>query len=245
MRKIDRVKKRIYEIVEVSREKEHASRSYDFMMLTAVVVGLIPLTMKTENQYCKVIDLVTVIIFLLDYIFRIFTSDYKMGIKSYKAYLAYAFTPFAIIDLLSVVPILMFFFPGNSVIRMFRLFRVFVVFKLLRYSKVMVQISNVLRRIKRQLLAVLVLTLIYIASSALIIFQVEPDMFENFFEAIYWSTITITTVGYGDVYPSTTIGQVLTSISSLVGVAIIALPSGIITAAYMEEINKKKSKLEL
>lgn len=241
----DQIKKRIYEIVEVSKEKDSASRAYDSMMFVAVVAGLIPLTMKVENSYCKVIDLISVLIFLFDYLFRLYTSDYKMGVKSYKAYLAYAFTPMAIIDLLSVVPILSFFIPGKTIIGMFRIFRVCLVFKLIRYSKVMVSISNVMRRIKRQLLAVLVLAIIYIATSALIIFQVEPDLFGSFFDALYWATISITTIGYGDISPVTTLGRLITMISSLVGVAIIALPSGIITAAYMDEIKKKKSKLEL
>lgn len=242
---VDNLKRRIYEIIEASRDKDSASKAYDLMILVAVIVGLIPLTMKTENIYTKLIDLITVLIFLVDYILRVYTSDYKMGIKSYKAYLAYGFTPMAIIDLLSIVPILTFFIPGRRIIGMFRLFRVFRVLKLIRYSKTMVSIANVARRVKNQLLAVLVLTSIYICSSAIVIFQIEPDLFETYFDALYWATISITTIGYGDIAPVTDLGRLITMISSLVGVAIIALPSGIITAAYMDEIKKKKSKLEL
>ena len=77
------------------------------------------------------------------------------------------------------------------------------------------------------------------------IFQLEPDLFDTFFDALYWATISITTIGYGDISPVTTAGRLTTMLSALVGMALIALPSGIITAAYMEEIKKKKSKLEL
>ena len=80
----------------------------------------------------------------------------------------------------------------------------------------------------------------YILISALVIYNVEPESFETFFDAIYWATISLTTVGYGDIYPITTIGRIVTMISSAFGIAIIALPSGVITAGYLEEIGKEK-----
>ena len=163
-----------------------------------------------------------------------------MGIKSYKAYIAYVLTPMALIDMLSVIPLLGIFFPTSKMIGMFRIFRVFRVLKLIRYSKTMVIISNVFRRVKRQLGAVLFLTFMYITSSAMMIFQMEPELFRNFFDALYWATISITTIGYGDIAPSSVGGRVITMVSALVGVAVIALPSSIITAAYMEEIRKGK-----
>ncbi len=91
---------------------------------------------------------------------------------------------------------------------------------------------------KDSLLTVLALAIAYILISALIIFNVEPDTFSDFFEAIYWATISLTTMGYGDIYPITTIGRIVTIVSSLFGIAIVALPAGIVTAGYMEEIKK-------
>lgn len=245
MGKLETFKKRIYEIVEVSHDKDKASKAYDSMILVAVVVGLIPLTRKTDTIYTMTIDLVTALLFLFDYCFRIYTSDYKMGVKSYKAYLFYAVTPMAIIDLLSIVPLVSFFIPSSRLLGMFRIFRIFRLLKLIRYSKTMVSIANVFRKVKSQLLAVLLLTLIYIMASAMLIFQFEPEMFDNFFEALYWATVSITTIGYGDIAPVSIEGRLITMISSLVGVAVIALPSGIITAAFMDEIKKKKGKHEL
>lgn len=245
MSKVDVFKKRLYEIIEASKENDIVSQAYDIMMLVAVIVGLLPLTMKSENIYTKWIDWITVILFIIDYGFRIYTADYKMGVKSYKAYIAYILSPMAIIDLISIIPVVAFLVPQSLLMRIIKVLKVLRVLKLIRYSKTMVSISNVLRRVKRQLLAVLVLTLIYIFASALIVFQIEPSIFDTFFDALYWSTISITTIGYGDISPVTDLGRFITMLSALVGVAIIALPSGIITAAYMEEIKKKKSKLEL
>ncbi|MDD6400403.1 MAG: ion transporter [Lachnospiraceae bacterium] len=240
MKNTEAAKKRIYEIIEVSSKDDKAGSYYDKMMLTAVIIGLVPLTLKSENTYSIIINYFTSFIFFFDYILRIYTSDYKMGIKHYKAYLYYAFTPLAIIDLLAVIPIFSIFFTTHTLVRIFKLFRVAVLLKLIRYSKTMVIMTNVLHRVKTQLIAVLMLTGIYIAASAMFIFQLEPYLFGNFFDALYWATISITTIGYGDISPVSDLGRLITMISALVGVALIALPSGIITAAYMDEIKKHK-----
>lgn len=237
-------KRRIYEVLEVSSIGDRSSRAYDKLMTVAIIVGLIPLTIKDSNIYTLLIDLSVSVLFIVDYFARIYTADYKMGYKSYKAYIAYLFTPLAIFDLLSVLPVLYIFFPV-TVISLFRLFRVFRVLKLVRYSKTMVIIANVVRKVKSQLLAVLLLIIVYIFVSAMLIFQLEPTLFNSFFDAVYWATISITTIGYGDISPVTPIGRLITMVSALVGMAVIALPTGIITAAYMAEITKKKSKYEL
>jgi voltage-gated potassium channel len=238
-------KRRIYEVLEVSSIGDASSRAYDRLMTVAIIVGLIPLTLKGTNLFANLIDLIVSILFIIDYIARIYTADYKMGVKSYKAYLAYVTTPLAIFDLLSILPVLYVFIPVSSLIGLLRLFRAFRVLKLVRYSKTMVIISNVVRKVKKQLLAVLLLIIVYIFVSAMLIFQLEPDLFETFFDALYWATISITTIGYGDIYPVTNIGKLITMVSALMGMAVIALPTGIITAAYMAEITKKKSKYEL
>lgn len=241
----EKLKRRIFEIIEASGEHDHASRAYDILIYTAVVVGLVPLTMKSENRYTVIIDILTFVIFLIDYIVRLYTSDYKMGFKSYKSYFAYMVTPMAIVDFLSIVPILTLVFPQSYILKLLRVVRVLRVLKLARYSKVIISISNVFRRVKKQLLAVLILTGIYIIASAMIVFQVEPDTFDTFMDALYWATISITTIGYGDISPVTMAGRLITMLSALVGMCVIALPTGIITAAYMDEIKKKKSKHEL
>ena len=238
-------KKRIYEVIEVSNIGDLSSRAYDVMITVAVIVGLLPMTLKSENTYTKIIELLTSLLFFIDYCVRVYTADYKMGYKSKKAYLAYVCTPLAILDLLSIVPVISLFLPGLTGIRLLKLFRFFRVFKLVRYSKTMIVISNVIRKVKKQLFAVLILITIYIFVSAMLVFQLEPDLFNSFFDALYWATISITTIGYGDISPVTPIGRMITMISALVGMAVIALPTGIITAAYMNEISRKKSKYEL
>ncbi len=238
-------KRRIYEVIEVSSIGDISSRAYDRLMTTAIIVGLLPLTVKEMNSYLVAIDIFVSILFIIDYAARVYTADYKMGYQNYRAYIAYIFTPLAIFDFLSIVPVVYIFIPVSGFISLLRLFRVFRMLKLVRYSKTMIIIRNVIRKVKSQLMAVLFLIIIYIFGAAMLIFQLEPNLFNNFFDALYWATISITTIGYGDIYPVTTVGRLITMISALVGMAVIALPTGIITAAYMAEITKKKSKYEL
>lgn len=239
------LKRRVYEVLEVSSVGDKSSRAYDVLLTTAIIVGMIPMTMKGENIYTRWIEIAVSGLFLIDYIARICTADYKMGYRHYRAYIAYILTPLAIFDLLSILPVLCLIPGVSSKVGLLRLFRFFRVFKLIRYSKTMVIIANVIRKVRNQLLAVLILIMVYIFVSAMLIFQLEPDIFDSFFDALYWATISITTIGYGDISPVTDAGRFIAMVSALVGMAVIALPTGIITAAYMNEITKKKSKYEL
>ncbi|MDD4095191.1 MAG: ion transporter [Oscillospiraceae bacterium] len=176
----------------------------------------------------------------MDYLFRLITADFK--IKSKRPFLRYPFTFMAIIDIVSILPSFLPVNSGLKVLRVLRMartlraFRAFRAFKIARYSKSLQIIGLVMKRSRSALLAVATLAGGYILISALIVFNVEPDSFKNFFEAVYWATVSLTTVGYGDIYPVTEIGRIVTMLSSIFGIAIVALPSGIITAGYMTEI---------
>ncbi len=163
------MKRRIFEVLETSRKGDASSRAYDMLILVAIIVGMIPLTRKVDSVYTLNIDIACSVLFLIDYIARLYTADYKMGYKSIKAYIAYILTPLAIVDLLSVLPIICILFPGFSLVRLLRLFRLFRTVKLTRYSKTMVVLMNVLRKVKNQLFAVLTLIVIYIIISAVLV----------------------------------------------------------------------------
>lgn len=109
-----------------------------------------------------------------------------------------------------------------------------------RYSKNVDILIKVFKRQRDSLAIVAMLAVGYIIITSLIMFNVEPETYNNFFDAIYWATVSLTTVGYGDIYAVSVIGKVITMISSLFGIAIVALPAGIITAGYMEEIGQKE-----
>ena len=235
------MRRKLYFIIESVDSNNKLSNIYDFIMMATIVISIIPLAFKESNAFFQWIDHITVSIFIFDYILRFLTADYKLK-KSLVSFLIYPITPMAIIDLFSILPSLTVLNSGFRLLKLFRLLRTLKVlraFKFLRYSKSFEIISNVLKKQKKVLVAVATMAVAYVLISALVIYNIEPESFENFFEAVYWATVSLTTVGYGDIYPVTTIGRVVTMVSSAFGIAIIALPSGVITAGYLEEINKE------
>ena len=178
------------------------------------------------------------------------TADLNSKKNRFVAFLLYPFTPMAIIDLLSILPTVNLLSPTFKVMRVSRLLKILRVIKFVRYFEPLEIILAVIRRQKKILCTVLSLAVFYIFITALIMFNAEEDinpetgsyLFDNFFDAFYWAACTLTTVGYGDLYPISDVGRVISIISSMVGIAIIALPSGIITAGYMDETKSRKQK---
>ena len=239
------MKKRLFEIIEADNPADgldKASTAYDILMIALVVLSLLPLTMKADPPVFTLIEHVTVVVFSLDYLLRWATADCKYGTKNAMAFLRYPFSPMAIVDLLSILPSLLTIHPAFRLLRVMRLLRalrVLRVAKVLRYSSSLRILSAVMRDSRKPLMAVLSLAAGYIVLSALLMFTVEAESFDNFFEAVYWATMSLTTVGYGDIYPVSSLGRAITMVSSLMGIAIIALPSSIITAGYIKELNQR------
>ena len=236
------MREKLFKIIEVSTEDNSLSHGYDSFMMIVIIVSLVPLAFKTTNTVFLIIEYVSTFVFIIDYLLRFITADFKTGLKHPAAAIVYPFTPMAAIDLLVILSSFSFLSSGFRVLKVLRLLRTLRVLraaKMLRYSKSLLIIINVFKKEKHALSAVATMAIAYIVVSALVIFNVEPDSFETFFDAIYWATVSLTTVGYGDIYPVSTIGRIVTMISSVFGIAIIALPSGIITGGYLNEINKK------
>ena len=236
-------RKRLFEVIEVADDSDQLSSFYDVFMMITIIVSIIPLAFKTSHPAFDVIDRITVSIFIFDYLLRLITADYKLN-RGVKSFVLYPFTLMAIIDILAILPSLMIVNSGLrllKVIRLLRTLRVFRVFKAIRYSNNIQMILGVFKRTKESLLVVCGIAFIYTLVSALVIFNVEPDTFDNFFDAVYWATVSLTTMGYGDIYPISVAGRIVTMISSFMGIAIVALPAGIITSGLMEEINNKKA----
>lgn len=212
---------------------------YDTFMFTVIIISIIPLAFVKQQSWMTLIDRITVIIFIVDYILRWFVAD-KLSNKLNK-FILYPLTPMAIIDLLSILPSITLLNSSFKLLKIFRLFRslrLLKILKLVRYSKSITMICNVFKKQKETFITILVMAITYILVSALVIINVEPETFPTYFDALYWATISLTTVGYGDVYAVTTIGKIITMISSFLGIAVVALPAGIITSGLMDELSK-------
>ena len=231
------IRKALFQIIE-SHQKENAiEKAYDVLMFLTIIVSLIPLTTKSHTGIFMWLDFVSTVIFIVDYILRLLTADYKLG-KGKLSFFLYPFTFLALADLLCILPSLFLLNNSLRLFKILRMLRILRIFKFIRYSKNIQILTNVLKKQKDSLMIVGLLALGYIFISALIIFNVEPSTFPNFFDALYWATISLTTVGYGDIYAVSTTGKIITMISSFLGIAIVALPAGIITAGYMKEIKE-------
>lgn len=231
------MREQIYHLIRKANSHEKMSKLYNFMICGVAVLSVVPLMFKTTNTLLEKIDLITVYILFMDYILRWIVADFTM--KKHKgvwAFIIYPFTPLAILDLVSILPSLGLLGKGWRILRMFR------ITKLFRYSENFSYIANVFEKEKHTLMSVLAIALAYIFISALAMFSYEPETFDSFFDALYWATTALTTVGYGDVYPTTPVGQLISMISSIFGIAVIALPAGIVTGGFLEEINKRKEK---
>lgn len=237
------MRKRIYEIIEAARPGDRASERYDAVMMVLILLSLIPLAFKTELAALTALDKACACCFVVDYLLRLLTADYKFNDHSARAYIKYPFTFMALIDLLSILPSFTAIngaFKVLRTMRAFRALRVLRIFKAARYSRSVKIIVSVFKKSKDALAAVFVLASAYVLICALVILNVEPDSFGNFFDAVYWATVSLTTVGYGDIYPVTTVGRIFTMLSAVFGIAIVALPAGIVTAGYMDELQKEK-----
>ena len=233
------MREKIFNIIESNTDTK-GSKIYDTIMIVVICVSIVPLIFKEQYLIFSVLDKVTVSVFIIDYVLRLVTADYKYKKHSIISFVRYPFSPMAIIDLLTILPSFAILHEGFKALRVLRLFRALKVVRVLRYSKNVRIILDVFEKERKPLLTVLWFAVGYVFISALIMYQVEPQTFDSFFDACYWATVSLTTMGYGDLYAVTEIGRLFTMLSAFVGIAIVALPAGIITAGYLEEVNARK-----
>lgn len=243
-------RKRIYAIIEKGVTHTLMSRVYEDFMLLMIIISLVPLLFNKQRPLFIWFDRISVIAFIIDYILRWITADMKHPEKKpIKAFLTYPFSFIAITDLLSILPSIGVFNRAFKVFRLFRLLKLLRVLRILRYTPRIEMLLFVFKKEKAVLLSVLGIAVFYIFVTALLMFNVENSckasgcsiVFNSFLDALYWATTTLTTVGYGDICPVSDFGRIVSMVSSLFGLAIIALPSGVITASYMEEIKKSNN----
>ncbi len=216
--------------------------------VVAVMLETVPAIYENHKLLFNYFDSISVVIFSVEYILRVWsvTQEHKYR-HSFSGRLKYMVTPGAIIDLLAILPFYLHVFIGIDlrVLRILRLFRFLRLFRLTAYMKATKLIVNVFRVTFNQLMLSLLLAIsLIIISSSLVYFaehQAQPTVFTSIPGTIWWSVITLTTVGYGDMIPVTILGKLFTSLILIAGVALFALPAGILTAGFLEETRKQKA----
>ena len=242
-------RKQIYAIIEKDDGSSIWSHVYDGFMFCTIILSVVPLMFWDEYPIFWYIEVFTTTVFIIDYILRWVTADYRLG-KGAHSFVSYPYSFWAIIDLLTILPSFQLLGPKFKILRTLRMLKILRLMKALRYSSQLFLFVEVLKKERKVLTAVLLFAAAYIFVTALVMFNFEPrinpntgqETFKTFFDAIYWSTVTLTTVGYGDLCPATDLGRLISMFSSLFGVAVIALPSGIITASYLDELRSMKEE---
>lgn len=189
-------------------------------------------------------EIFSVVIFTIEYLIRIWVSDKSKEDKTER--LNFAFSTLGIIDLIAILPFyLPFIFPIDlRIVRILRLFRLLRIFKLSRYSNSLKTIRSIFKEVKAELSITIFVTFVLMILSSTLMYYIEhddqPEQFASIGDAFWWSIATLTTVGYGDVYPVTGLGKLLSGVIALIGIGFVALPTGIISSAFIEKIQADK-----
>lgn len=252
-----KIKLRVHEVISSPDEPSTASRIFDIVIITLVLINLVSVVLLTFDipQWLTAAiwysELVSVIFFTIEYLLRLFVAEIdRPDLPPVLAKFRYMVSFLAVMDLLSILPFYIpFIMPFElRVLRVTRLFRLFRIFKLKRYTNAMSTMGDVFRKKRHQLISSVSLLLALMVISSVLMYGAEhkaqPEVFENLLSSLWWTVETLTTVGYGDVIPVTALGKLLSSVISLLGIGLIAVPTGIITAGFSETIAKKKEPEE-
>ena len=248
------IKRRIFEIIELDHPGDIYSKIFKVFIITLIFLNILVVIISTvEDIYQQsqilldTFELISVIIFTIEYCLRIWSCNVAPGYKhSIWGRIRFMLKPLALIDLIAILPFyLPLFLPSLIFTRSFRLFRIFRLFKISRYSDTLKLFGRVIESKLEDLVITLFIGLVLLVISASLIYFAEhdaqPENFPHIPAAMWWGVVTLTTVGYGDIYPITTLGKFLGAIVALVGIAIFALPAGIIASGFTEEMQKKRT----
>lgn len=245
----DRVKRRMREILTIpSAPGDFWGSAFDAFIITlivlntlAVIVETIPGAIAGYEDWVTAFEWLSIAVFAVEYFLRIWSITTEPGFAHpVRGRLKWMATPFAVIDLLAILPALLFAVD----LRFLRVLRVLRILKLGRYSESVLILGNVLKRSRRELLTSLFVVLLALLVVSSFMYYAEreaqPDVFASIPHAMYWGIIALTTTGYGDVVPITTPGRVLAGVAALLGVAAIALPVGILSSSFVQEIEARR-----
>lgn len=248
------MKKRIYEILEVARPGDKVSSATDIFIMTLVLCNVLAVVLESVQelqarfgQMFLWFEVVSIAIFTIEYLLRIWscTSDKQYSSPLYGR-LRFALTPLALIDLLAIAPFYIpFALPDLRVVRAMRLIRILRILKFGRYSEAFRLLGRVLHGKRQELAATFTILVALLIIAASLMYEaerlVQPDEFRSIPAAMWWAIVTLTTVGYGDVFPVTDTGRMLAAMIAVLGIGMVALPTGIIGAGFVETFQTRKA----
>ncbi len=251
------LRKRIFHMIQIGDKRDLISKFFDYFIVFVILLNLgvvIYDTFDSSVRYKNILDiieLITLIIFVIEYALRVWTADLLYPEEtSGQARLHFVISFYGLIDLFTFLPYFMpFMFPSGVVaFRMLRVIRIFRLFKINKQYDAFNVITDVLNEKKNQIFSSVCLIFVMMIAASLCMYSLEheaqPDVFSNAFSGLWWSVSTILTVGYGDIYPITGAGKIMAIILAFLGVGLVAIPTGIISAGFVEQYTKIKNLAE-
>lgn len=253
MHKYKNVKKHVYLLLHPDEGDTYWDKIINTFLITLIILNVLAVILETMesvhqqyHQFFKDFDTVSVIIFSIEYLLRLWSSNYHEKYKpSLKGRLKYFFSFGAMIDLIAILPWYLQIFSGGldlRILRIFRLVRILRLFRLTAYTQSAQMIFNVFKKRANELVLSFVLTIFLIVIASCILYfaehmhPVNKSHFTSIPATLWWAVVTLTTTGYGDMVPMTVVGKFLAALIMLTGVAFFALPAGIITAGFLDEL---------
>jgi len=244
------VRKRIFEIIKIGSREDFISRFCDYFIVFIIILNIIATFMMTFDSLSslatvlQIVEYVTVGFFIIEYLMRIITADFLYpDEKPWKARLHFLRSFDGVVDLLTILPLVPLL--GFVAFRMLRVIRIFHLFRINAQYDSFNIITIVLHEKWKQIASSVLIILIIMLASSMGIYSVEhdaqPDVFQNAFSGMWWSMSTLLTVGYGDLYPITTAGKIMGMIIAFLGVGLVAIPTGIISAGFVEQYSYRNS----
>ncbi len=260
-------RQQIFRIVDEDSGDYTPSRLFNGMIIFLIILNVVAIIMESDDyfavKYKIVFDQIefwSILVFGLEYLLRLSTADFIYPEKKgWKPFLKYIRSPLAIIDLLAILPSIIIIIAPYTIylagvldfrmIRLLRTLRLLRVFKITRYSSSLRMIITVFREKGRELGVTIFITFILMVLSSTLMFYVEheaqEEQFPNILATFWWAVATLTTVGYGDVYPITPAGKVLGGVIALLGIGLVALPTGILSSAFVDKMERRREKEEV
>ena len=245
------MRRKLYLLLE---DPQHSKISFYFniFIYLLIIISILNLMLSTvpsyKDKYGEIFDMVRNIvmpIFILEYMLRFYASGHLKQYRGIKGKLNYIFSFYAIVDLLSILPYILINIGFNSsFIRSIRLLRIVRLFRAKKYTVFIKLMKDIFINMKEEIVVLAFFTVVILALLSFSIFEVEheaqPDVFTDIFQTLWWAVATLTTVGYGDMYPITPLGKLITGIVSIVGIAFIAIPGGMFASEFISHLSKKK-----
>ena len=242
-----RIKKRIFDIIQIGNREDTVSRAFDYFIVSIIITNILVMFLETFDfpapvmTALNILEYLTIGVFCVEYALRIWSADYLYPEKKKsRAILRFLLSYDGIVDLLTILPF--FFLSGFVVFRMLRVVRIFHLFRINSHYDSFSVIKSVLYEKRNQLITSLFIIIVLILASSICMYSAEheaqPEAFRNALSGIWWSVSALLTVGYGDIYPVTILGKAMAIVISFLGVMVVAIPTGIISAGFVENYSE-------